>query len=49
MGATGVVTPEAMEQAILARVPRGTEELNMKAFNVGLEKGREARARHETT
>jgi 2-oxoglutarate ferredoxin oxidoreductase subunit gamma len=49
VGATGVVTPEAMEQAILARVPRGTEELNMKAFNVGLEKGREARARHETT
>ena len=49
VGATGVVTPEAMEKAILARVPRGTEELNMKAFNVGLEKGREARARHETT
>ncbi len=48
VGVTDVVTPEAMEKAILSRVPRGTEELNMKAFNVGLEKGREARARHES-
>ncbi|NLB73336.1 MAG: 2-oxoacid:ferredoxin oxidoreductase subunit gamma [Firmicutes bacterium] len=43
VGVTGVVTPEAMEKAILARVPKGTEELNMKAFNVGLERGRGAR------
>lgn len=48
VGVTCVVTPEAMEQAILARVPQGTEELNRKAFNVGLERGREARAKHET-
>lgn len=48
VGITGIVTPEAMEQAILARVPKGTEELNMKAFNVGLEKGREVLAQYET-
>ncbi len=31
------VTEEAAEQAILARVPRGTEELNRKAYRLGLE------------
>jgi 2-oxoglutarate ferredoxin oxidoreductase subunit gamma len=48
VGVTGIVTPDAMEKAISSRVPRGTEELNMKAFNIGLERGREARAKHET-
>ncbi len=48
VGVTDIATPKAMEQAILSRVPKGTEELNMKAFNVGLERGREARAKHET-
>jgi 2-oxoglutarate ferredoxin oxidoreductase subunit gamma len=37
---SGVVSEESMEKAILARVPKGTEELNMKAFRVGLETGR---------
>ena len=32
-----VVSEEAVEEAILARVPRGTEELNRKAYRVGLE------------
>jgi 2-oxoglutarate ferredoxin oxidoreductase subunit gamma len=32
-----VVTENAAEQAILARVPRGTEDLNVQAFKVGLE------------
>jgi len=31
----GVVTRDAMQQAILARVPKGTEEVNMKAFEEG--------------
>ncbi len=31
------VTHKAAEEAILARVPRGTEELNLKAFRLGLE------------
>lgn len=48
VGVTDVVTPKSMEQAIMSRVPRGTEDLNMKAFNVGLERGREASTKHET-
>jgi 2-oxoglutarate ferredoxin oxidoreductase subunit gamma len=36
-----VVSEEAMESAILSRVPKGTEKLNLKAFKVGLETGRE--------
>ncbi len=31
-----VVTEQAAEQAILARVPRGTEDLNRRAFQLGL-------------
>ncbi len=34
-----VVTYEAMKQAILDSVPKGTEELNMKAYNTGYEYG----------
>ncbi len=37
---TNVVSKGAMEAAIRARVPKGTEELNLKAFHVGLEEGR---------
>ncbi|MBI4596446.1 MAG: 2-oxoacid:acceptor oxidoreductase family protein [Candidatus Tectomicrobia bacterium] len=32
---SGVVSHEALEQAVLARVPKGTEELNRKALNLG--------------
>jgi 2-oxoglutarate ferredoxin oxidoreductase subunit gamma len=32
-----VVSEDAAEQAILARVPRGTEDLNRKAYRLGLE------------
>lgn len=35
----GVVSEEAVRKAILAKVPRGTEELNMKAFDEGLKAG----------
>lgn len=48
VGVCGLATPEAMERTIRARVPRGTEELNIRAFRVGLERAREAAARHET-
>lgn len=37
VGLTGVVSREAMEQAVLARVPKGTEELNRKALALGWE------------
>lgn len=36
-GLSRVVTAGAMEAAIRARVPKGTEELNMRAFRKGLE------------
>jgi 2-oxoglutarate ferredoxin oxidoreductase subunit gamma len=32
-----VVSQEAVEAAVLARVPKGTEELNMSAFKAGIE------------
>ncbi len=37
---SGVVSAEAVEAAILSRVPKGTEELNLSAFRKGLELGR---------
>jgi len=36
-GLTRVISTEAMKQAILARVPKGTEELNLKAFQIGFD------------
>lgn len=35
VGLTGIVSPEALEKAVLRRVPRGTEELNRKALEAG--------------
>ncbi len=35
---TGVVSREAAENAILNRVPKGTQEINLKAFRLGMEK-----------
>jgi len=34
---SGVVSSSAMESAILSRVPKGTEELNLKAYRAGVE------------
>jgi 2-oxoglutarate ferredoxin oxidoreductase subunit gamma len=34
-GLSKVVSPEAIEQAVLARVPKGTEELNRRALEAG--------------
>ena len=36
IGLAKVVSEEAVESAILARVPKGTEELNLKALKAGL-------------
>jgi 2-oxoglutarate ferredoxin oxidoreductase subunit gamma len=41
-GATGVVSPKALEAAVLNRVPPGTEQANRRALEVGLKAGREA-------
>jgi 2-oxoglutarate ferredoxin oxidoreductase subunit gamma len=40
VGLLDVVTPSAIESAIRARVPRGTEASNLRAFRVGLELAR---------
>lgn len=36
----GTVTANSVESAILTRVPKGTEELNLKAFRLGIATGR---------
>lgn len=41
-GCLDFIKPENMKAAILARVPRGTEDLNSKAFELGLKMQREA-------
>ena len=33
--ATGIVSADAMKKSVLASVPKGTEELNMNAFEQG--------------
>ncbi len=43
-GATGVVSLKSLEAAVLARVPRGTEEANRKALHLGFEAGKAAAA-----
>lgn len=35
VGSIGVVSKEALEKAVLARVPKGTEELNKRALEAG--------------
>ncbi|MDG6251008.1 2-oxoacid:acceptor oxidoreductase family protein [Methanocalculus sp.] len=35
VSATGIVSFEAMEKAVLDSVPKGTEELNIRALNLG--------------
>ena len=37
VGLTGVVSRQAIEKAVTARAPRGTEEMNRKALEAGFE------------
>lgn len=37
MALTGVFPPHHLEEALLARVPKGSEKLNLEAFRVGME------------
>jgi len=46
---SNLVSAEALLESILATVPKGTEELNTKAFNMGYEYGLEHGKRGETT
>ena len=41
-GVTGLVSPEAIEKAVLSSVPKGTEDLNMRALRKGIEYGQQA-------
>jgi 2-oxoglutarate ferredoxin oxidoreductase subunit gamma len=43
---TNIVTPKAMEKAVLRNVPTGTEKLNTAAFERGLEYGRQLLKNH---
>ncbi|RCK72221.1 MAG: 2-oxoglutarate oxidoreductase, gamma subunit [Ignavibacteriae bacterium] len=36
---TELIDPEAMQKAVIASVPKGTEDLNLKAFNKGYDYG----------
>ncbi len=36
-GLTGAVSRQTLEQALLSRIPRGTESLNLKALELGFE------------
>ncbi len=38
---TGIVEKKAMEEAILSRIPKGTEMINLKAFELGYKVGSE--------
>ena len=41
--ATGIISYEALEHAVLDSVPKGTEENNKKALSIGMELVREQR------
>jgi len=40
---TGIVSPESIKEAVLARAPRGTEEKNAQALELGMKIAREAK------
>jgi 2-oxoglutarate ferredoxin oxidoreductase subunit gamma len=43
VGLTGVASEEAVRKAVLSRVPKGTEELNGRALDLGLNAAKELR------
>ena len=45
VGLTGIVSQDAIEKAVLARAPKGTEEINRKALMAGLQEAAKIRAR----
>jgi 2-oxoglutarate ferredoxin oxidoreductase subunit gamma len=46
---TDFVRPKSLEKALLARIPKGTEELNLKALKIGLTAGTKYRRSKRTT
>lgn len=47
VGLTGIVSRQAIEAAVAARVPQGTEELNLKALAAGLEEAKRLKSQSE--
>lgn len=47
VGLTGIVSRQAIEAAVAARVPRGTKEINLKALAAGLEEAERLKSRSE--
>lgn len=45
-GVTGLISERSAEKAVLASVPRGTEQLNLKAFKKGLDYAKELLEQH---
>ncbi len=43
VGISGVVSHESLKKAMLARVPKGTEQLNLKALELGFQMAEEAK------
>ncbi len=43
-GATGLVSEEAARKAVLSSVPKGTEDMNLRAFQSGYDFGFNQRA-----
>jgi 2-oxoglutarate ferredoxin oxidoreductase subunit gamma len=41
---TAIVTPKALKQAVLAKAPRGTEQLNLEALKAGMAAAMKARS-----
>ena len=46
VGLTGVVSPQALEKAVVARAPKGTEEFNRVALAKGFEAARESQRKN---
>ena len=44
VGLTGVVSRQALEKAVAARAPRGTEEMNRKALEAGFKAAKQVQA-----
>jgi len=44
VGLTGIVSPEAIEKAVAARAPKGTEEMNRKALAAGFQAAEQVKA-----
>jgi 2-oxoglutarate ferredoxin oxidoreductase subunit gamma len=45
VGLSHIVSPSALEKAMLARIPKGTEQMNQKALELGFQLAEEAKER----